>query len=80
MTGSVRGALSNERPYRDRVHPNTQRDHDRARRAHAGGRTAWANRVEPCAYGGAGERDLPTLQAHADTLTAAKAANSVPAG
>ena len=37
MTGSVRGALSNERPYRDRAHVlNDLCEPDLARRAHAG--------------------------------------------
>jgi hypothetical protein len=35
MTGSVRGALSNERPYRDRAPANTPRMQLLARRPHA---------------------------------------------
>jgi hypothetical protein len=34
MTGSVRGALSNERPYRDRASPILAPEQHLARRAH----------------------------------------------
>ena len=48
MTGSVRGALSNERPYRDRARRvvSTLCELDRARRAHAVGCQWWARRAK----------------------------------
>jgi hypothetical protein len=53
MTGSVRGALSNERPYRDRAHPNTPALSTLARRAHANTfppPTAWAKSLRNAAH------------------------------
>ena len=47
MTGSVRGALSNERPYRDRACQFVSTcELDRARRAHAVGCQWWARRAK----------------------------------
>ena len=46
MTGSVRGALSNERPYRERAPRDVSLAANRARRAHAVGCQWWARRAK----------------------------------